>query len=290
MTPAVSGVTGEPVLRVVAPEARRTARRARPMVKIIQYVMHDVVRGHWLLAYGAFFLLVTEALLRFGGGGTRALLSLANVTLLVTPLVGIAFGTMYLYNAREFIELLLAQPVRRRQLFGGLYLGLALPLAAVFVVGAGVPLLLHGVAEPGDRAALAALLVAGVGLTLVFVALAFLIAVRNEDRIRGLGIAIAVWLVTAVLYDGAVLLVATTFADYPLERALLALMLLNPVDLARVALLLQLDVGALMGYTGAVFQRFFGTAAGMGLAAMALALWIAVPVLLGQRLFCRKDF
>ena len=86
------------------------------------------------------------------------------------------------------------------------------------------------------------------------------------------------------------LLVATMFAEYPLERPMIALILLNPVDLARVVLLLQFDTAALMGYTGAVFQRFFGSAAGLGLAAAALALWIAVPVTLGKRLFDRKDF
>ena len=68
---------------------------------------------------------------------TRRLLSLMNVVLLLVPLVSIVFGTMYLYNAREFTELLLAQPVHRRQLFAGLYLGLALPLSAAFVVGLG---------------------------------------------------------------------------------------------------------------------------------------------------------
>jgi Cu-processing system permease protein len=60
-------------------------------------------------------------LLRFGSG-EKALLSLVNVVLFVTPLVTLVFATVYQYNAREFIELLLAQPVKRRQLFGGLFL------------------------------------------------------------------------------------------------------------------------------------------------------------------------
>ena len=48
-------------------------------------------------------------------------------------------------------------------------------------------------------------------------------------------------------------LLACLFADYPIERPMLGLMLANPVDLARVVLLLRFDVSALMGYTGAVF-------------------------------------
>jgi len=80
------------------------------------------------------------------------------------------------------------------------------------------------------------------------------------------------------------------FADYPLERPLLAVMLLNPVDLARVLMLLQLDVSALMGYTGAVFKSFFGSAGGMLLACGALLLWAAAPPLAALHLFRRKDF
>lgn len=282
-------------LRIETTAAPRSAHGRAPAGlhatgQIIRYVLHDVVRGRWLLAYAGFFLLLTEALVRFGGGGPQALLSLANVTLFATPLVGIVFGTMYLYNAREFNELLLSQPVTRRQLFAGLYLGLTLPLVGAFAIGVGAPILLHGITAPGDRLTLAVLLAAGASLTFIFVAIAFLIALRTEDRVRGLGTAIAVWLASAVLYDGAVLLVATMFAEYPLERPMLALMLLNPVDLARVVLLLQFDVAALMGYTGAVFQRFFGSAGGIALAAAVMGLWIVAPVALGLRLFRRKDF
>src|SRR5690606_21790640 len=59
-----------------------TVSRSRATMRIVQYVLRDVMRGRWLVAYAGFFLLVTEALVRFGGGGTRALLSLTNVALL----------------------------------------------------------------------------------------------------------------------------------------------------------------------------------------------------------------
>lgn len=263
---------------------------SRAMLHIVKYELSDVVRSRWLVAYTLFFLAVTDALLRFGGGSGRGLLALMNVVLLVIPLVNVVFGTMYLYNAREFTELLLAQPVGRRPLFAGLYLGLTTPLSAGFLAGVGIPFALHGVDDPAHRAALAALLAVGVALTLVFTGIAFLIALRFEEKVKGLGAAIAIWLAAAVLYDGIVLLLATMFAQYPLERPLLALMLANPVDLSRVVLLLQFDVSALMGYTGAVFKNFFGSVGGRAIAAGALLLWAAVPLLLATRAFRRKDF
>lgn len=257
-------------------------------LKIFRYELRDVLRSRSLLAYALFFLLVTEALVRFGGGA-RAALSLMNVVLLLIPLVSIVFGTMYLYHAREFTELLLAQPVRRTQLFAGQFLGLALPLAAAFVVGLGVPFALHGTSD-GEGGTILVVVACGVALTFIFAAFAALIAARIDDRVKGIGAAIGVWLALTILYDGLVMIGLMMFADYPLERPALAAMMANPIDLARVLILLRLDVSALMGYTGAVFERFFGSTGGALLASLALVMWTGVPLLLGARRFQRKDF
>ena len=130
----------------------------------------------------------------------------------------------------------------------------------------------------------------GVVLTFIFAAFAALIAARIDDRVKGIGAAIGLWLGLTVLYDGLVMIGLTVFADYPLERPALAAMLANPIDLARLLILLRLDVSALMGYTGAVFERFFGSAGGALLASLALVMWTGVPLLLGARRFQRKDF
>ena len=78
----------------------------RTTTKIIRYELRNVLRSRSLIAYALFFFGVTDVLLRFGGGA-RAALSLMNIVLLLIPLVSIVFGTIYLYNAREFTELLL---------------------------------------------------------------------------------------------------------------------------------------------------------------------------------------
>ena len=258
------------------------------MRRVAGYQMRDVARSRWLIAYAVFFLVLTDALFRFGGGGSRALLSLVDIVLFIVPLVTIVFGTMYLYNAREFVELILAQPVRRRAVFGGLYAGLVGPLVVGFAGGVAIPFAVHGATDA--LGTLLAVLGIGTLLTLVFGALALLIAIRADDRLKGLGVAIGVWLLTAVVYDGVVLLLVSTFADYPLERPMLGAMLANPVDLARVLLLLRFDVAALLGYTGAVFQQFFGGARGTTIAVGALLVWVAAPLALAARAFGRKDF
>ena len=145
------------------------------MIKVLKYQARDAIRSRWLIAYALFFLAVTDALLRFSGDPVKAQLSLVSIVLFVVPLVAIVFGTVYLYNAREFVELILAQPVDRRQTFCGLYLGLTLPLAVAFVVGLSVPFVLNGL-DASAWARLGALLVAGVVLTCVFTAIATSIA------------------------------------------------------------------------------------------------------------------
>jgi Cu-processing system permease protein len=241
--------------------------------KVLRYELQDLRRSRWVFGYALLLLALTDALLRFGGGGPRALVSLLNVVLVLVPLVSVVFGTMYLYAARDFIELLLAQPVRRLELYAGLYAGLALPLALAFVLGVGLPFV-----------------TAGVLLTLAFTAIAFLVSLVFEDRTRGFGVALLLWLAATALYDAGLVFVAVTWSDYPLELPLLGLTLLNPVDLGRVLLLLQFDNAALMGYTGAVFERFFGSAVGIAVSAGALLAWCGIPLWLAGRRFVRKDF
>jgi Cu-processing system permease protein len=258
--------------------------------KVLRYELQDLRRSRWVFGYGLLLLALTDALLRFGGGGPRALVSLLNVALVLVPLVSVVFGTMYLYGARDFIELLLAQPVRRLELYAGLYAGLALPLALAFVVGVGLPFAWGGQGDGALAGPLAMLLAVGVLLTLAFTAIAFLVSLVFEDRTRGFGAALLLWLAATALYDAAVVFVAMTWSDYPLELPLLGLTLLNPVDLGRVLLLLQFDNAALLGYTGAVFERFFGSALGIAVSATALLAWSGIPLWLAGRRFVGKDF
>ena len=259
------------------------------LLKVLKHQVLDLGRSRWVLAYLGLILLLTQALVRFGGG-PRAVVSLLNLVLMLVPLTSLVFGAMHVYSAREFIELLLAQPIRRRTLFVGLYGGLTLPLTAAFVLGLGLPFVWAGSGDAPVGGPLAMLLLTGVLLTLAFGALAFWIALRFDDRAKGLAAAIFVWLAATALYDALLVLVVTAFADYPLERPLLGLVLLNPVDLGRILVLLQTDAAALMGYTGAVFERFFGSATGLVIAGGALVLWTLVPFGLGLSRFQTKDF
>src|SRR4029079_6238008 len=104
--------------------------------------------------------------------------------------------------------------------------------------------LLHGGGDPANRGAMITLVATGAALTFIFTAISFSIALCARDRLRVLCIAFGIWLLVGLLYDGLVLVAVALFSDYPIERPLLALTLAEPLDLAREALLLQLDSAA----------------------------------------------
>ena len=134
------------------------------------------------------------------------------------------------------------------------------------------------------------LLLSGSFLTFIFVALAYNIGLRNDNKIKGFGYAILVWLFMAVIYDGLFLISIIVFEDYPLDKFTLVVTMFNPIDLSRILILLKLDISALLGYTGAIFQKFFGTNTGMFSSLFVLSIWTLIPVYLITRFASKKDF
>jgi Cu-processing system permease protein len=170
-----------------------------------------------------------------------------------------------------------------------MFLGLSVPLSLVFIAGINVPLIYSGT-DLDNLLTFLNLGVTGLSLTWIFTALAFYFSTKFEDKIKGLGIAVLLWLFFIILYDGIVIIILFLFSDYPIDNFAVFLNLLNPVSLGRIYILLQLDISALMGYTGAVFSRFFGSQVGILISILAMIFWIIIPLIFGQRKFLKKDF
>lgn len=258
--------------------------------KVLRYSFKDLLRSKWTLIYTAFFLLSTVAILYFSSNLSKAVVSLMNIVLTIVPLMSTMIAVFYYYHSREFVELLLAQPVRRSAVLMGQYLGLSLSLALGFTVGTGLPFLLYGIHLAPQAGSFVSLLAVGIFLSFIFVGIAFLATLKNDDRIKGFGLAILVWLFMAVIYDGIFLLVMVLFKAYPLEKAALWMSMCNPIDLSRIFVMLQLDTAAMLGYTGAVFRQFFGTSMGQIVALTVLFSWVAIPMIWLRRMLRKKDF
>lgn len=213
-----------------------------------------------------------------------------NILLVLVPLISTIFSVMYYYNSRDFIELLLALPLSRTSVFIGQYLGLSLSLTLSVVIGLGIPFAVYGLFENAAIIDFVVLLLVSTFLNFIFVALAYVVCIRNENRIVGFGISILIWLILAILYDGFFLILLVQFDEYPLDRFALIAILLNPIDLSRTLILLKLDISALMGYTGAIFQSFLGNIWGTIIAYSSLLLWTIVPMIILRINALRKDF
>ncbi len=133
-------------------------------------------------------------------------------------------------------------------------------------------------------------MVVGSFLNFIFVALAFNIALSNENKIKGFGYAILMWLFLAVIYDGIFLISLVMLNEYPLDKFSLLATMFNPIDLSRILILLKLDISALLGYTGAVFKEFFGTNLGLISSLFVLTLWVIIPVWRMKVKLQKKDF
>lgn len=248
------------------------------------------MRSRWSYVYFLFYLLLGFVLLFLNNDLSKAVITLMNVIIILVPLIGTIFGVMYYYDSREFTELLLAQPIKRSSIFLGQFFGVATSLSMSLIIGLGLPFVMYGLFNSGAIWDFSLLLVTGGFLTFIFTALAFMIALSNENKIKGFGYAILLWLFMAVIYDGIFLMSLIYFEDYPLDKFSLIATMLNPVDLSRVLILLKLDISALLGYTGAVFQKFFGTNFGVILSFIMLVLWVIIPTFFIWRIAKRKDF
>lgn len=252
--------------------------------KIQRFIVADILKNRIVAVYTLLLAVLSWSVFGLEDDSHKGVLTLLHLVLLTTPLVSIIFTTIYLYNSAEFIELLLSQPVRRSKIWTGLFLGLFISLALSFVLGAGIPVFLY---VQGQTAFMLVLM--GILITAVFVALGFLCAILSRDKARGIGISILLWLFFSLLFDGLVLFLLFQFADYPIEKPMVVLAALNPVDLARIFIILQLDVSAMLGYTGAIFRDFFGSGGGTMIGLGLLILWVVIPFLISRRMFIRRD-
>ncbi|MGK9476926.1 ABC transporter permease [Melioribacter sp. OK-6-Me] len=259
-------------------------------IKVVKYQFNDILRSKWLIIYTLFFMSSTYGLVYFSGTGHKFILSVGNIFLFIVPFISIVYGTIYMYNNREYIIFMLSQPIKRQTLFLGLYFGVTFAQIISLTVGVALPLVFYCPFHKETMDYLFAIIALGIFNILIFTSLAFFISTFIENRLLGLGVSIFLWLAFAILFDGVLMILLFMFRNYPVEKPSAIISLLNPIDIGRLMLMLQLDVSALMGYTGAIFNKFFGSGLGLMVALTDMIVWSIFPLLLGLKRFIKKDF
>lgn len=247
------------------------------------------LRSKWVYIILFSIGLMADLMLRFTGDGARSLLSLINLSLFFIPVIVAIQTAMFMYGNREYMELVLTQPVKRGLLIIQLWLAFWLPIALSIAIGMIVPFLyLH----TGWEHIGAAIQLSGITIILasIFSLLAVSISLRYDDRAKGLGALLAYWLFLSIVYDGLMLFLIQALSDFPLRELSLIAVLLNPVDLSRILLLMLNNSSALLGVTGALFERFVGSFWGIISSIALLGMWILIPAFTSYRQFLKKDF
>ncbi len=259
------------------------------------------VRSRWLQLFAAVFAGLSLAVagagyVLSGGYGLqdfgRTAASLVQLVLLLVPLTSLTFGALTLTPERGISELLFAQPVSRTHILAGRYLGLFVSLAAAQAIGFGLAgLVLYEQAGALDLGAFVAVVVVSLALTAIFLSVAAMLAPTAAGRrARALAQALVVWFVAVILYDVAVLGVASLLRSGTASRLLMTAALVNPIDAARTVALTAVEGTAAFGAASLALLRFTGGATAlMLLASSSLIFWTIMPLLIAARRLDRAD-
>jgi Cu-processing system permease protein len=265
---------------------------------LTQKELRDARRNRWFVLYAVAFTGLSLALawLALSGAGNyglagfgRTSASLINLVILIVPLMGLTLGALSLAGEREKGTLLylLAQPINQAELLMGKFLGLSLALIAALGLGFGLTGLLIAWRGGGADA----------GIYLSIMALASLLAVASlslgmflsaavQRGPTAIGLALFLWLLLVFFGDLGVMGTALVLRLGVDE--LLAMALINPLQLFKIAAVLELRQNLeVLGPAGVYASRTYGQAL-LPLLIGLLALWVLVPLTAAGWLFKRK--
>jgi len=265
---------------------------------LIQKELRDALRNRWFLLYAVAFAALSLALAWFSVSGAgsygvagfgRTTAGLINLILLIVPLMGLTLGALALAGEREngTLVYLLAQPISGGELLLGKFVGLALALTAALVIGFGLTGVLMVLSNGGgDFMLYLTLLGLSVLLGVASLSLGFLISAATRRAATAVGLALFLWL--ALVYFGDLGLMGTAVVLKMDIQQLLALALVNPLQVFKIAAVLDLRENLeVLGPAGIYAFRTYGAALWPLLVALLLA-WVVAPFALAARVFKKR--
>lgn len=247
----------------------------------------EALRSRWILFTGVVYALVFALFVWLGlrestvlgfTGLSRVVLNATNAIVLAVPLVALVATSQTIVRGRQsgFFELMLSQPVRRRDWFVGV-------VASRFavVVGPLVLLLLFTLVANlvvGDRdGALAPIVARSLAVTAslawAFVGIGFFVSAHAKTPERATVLALVAWVTASALHDFALIGALLRFKLAP--AAVFTLAAANPVEAARIAMLSAVDPDlSVLGPVGFWIANQLGPT-------LALAVGVGWPAALG---------
>jgi Cu-processing system permease protein len=268
------------------------------VLTLIQKELRDAFRNRWFLLYAIAFAALSLALAWFSVSGAgsfgvagfgRTTAGLINLILLIVPLMGLTLGAMSLAGEREkgTLVYLLAQPISGAELLLGKFIGLALALTAALLIGFGLTgILMAFEGGGGDFRVYLTLLILSVLLAVASLSLGFLISAAVKKAATAVGLALFLWLI--LVYFGDLGLMGTAVVVGMDVEQLLALALVNPLQVFKIAAVLDLRENLeVLGPAGIYAFRTYGGALWPMLVGL-LIVWVVAPFLLATQVFKKR--
>lgn len=264
----------------------------RPAAALLRLELAEALRSRWLQFTAVVYALVFSGFVWLGlresrvlgfTGLSRVVLNVANAVVLAVPLVALVATTQTIVRARQsgFFELMLAQPVRRRDWFVSAVLSrfvivvgpLAAMLLAALVAGQLGLTGAGGARDPDLAPMVARSLVVTVSLGWAFLGIGFWLSAIAKTPERATVLALVAWILAAALHDFA--LVGALLKLRLAPGVVFGLAAVNPVEAARIAILGGVDPElSVLGPVGFWLANAMGNA-------RALAVGILWPLFLG---------
>ncbi|MEM2238200.1 MAG: ABC transporter permease [Candidatus Caldarchaeum sp.] len=261
--------------------------------------IQESLRNKWLIIYAVIYAVLGLSLSYYSVLGLsylglkafgRVSAALVNLTLYMVPLMSLSLAGLSLVTEREknTLEMLLAQPVSKTEVAVSRYLGITLSIFLSTFLGYGLAAwYLWLVLSSGDIVVFLQLMLISLLAASTLSAVGLLISILSRTRFEALATVLLTWLTLVVIYDLLVMGV-TLIADLKVAD-ILNLLILNPVESARILMVQALDPSLLLlGATGLYIARTLGSSITMVFTASMLA-WTASCLAAAVILFNRQD-
>lgn len=252
---------------------------------LFKYELVTLALSRWFLVYLGGFNIILFTLRYFSNSNEQLFVSIFNVILYYHFITLLLFSILAWQNNSKFTFFIMTQPVSRANVFlsrfGSFCLGVTIATALS---------LLGQLFFYFDSVEIFRLLAAQLVLEIIFIGLGFFLAIKIQEHLKAIAVAMGLILFFALLLDGLNIWIIINYSRYPLERILFFLCALNPLTLVKFQAMALETTSLWTGYAGLVLQRAWSSGLIQGVTLTVLSLWIVVPIALAWKTFARKDF
>jgi len=217
--------------------------------------------------------------------------SIISLVLYLVPIMALMMGTSSFVSSRDYLDLIVTQPVSRWKIIMGKYIGAFISFVISIAVGFGVSGVIIAIRIGTDGSLRFGLvLLLSILLGAVFLSLSFLLSVLLKRRQAAVGMSVLIWFFFVIFYDLATMASTTFLSHNTLKTSLLFGLLFNPVDMVRVTSLIVVGGESVFGAAGVVAVKLLGSMGALIILSLVILLiWVFLPLYISLKIFEKQN-